>query len=193
MAAGYGFGTLLTLQRSVRRPLLLGLGAILIAAFFAVRYSNVYGDPSPWAKQADPAYTVISFFNCTKYPPSLCYLLMTIGPAIFLIGLFDQPLGPLARPLIVFGRVPLFFYLLHIPLIHGGMVLTDYIRFGGSPQATDGPWAMFNKDISIPPNYGVNLPTVYLLWVVCVVILYFPCRWFADVKRRRKDWWLRYL
>jgi uncharacterized membrane protein len=191
MAAGYGFGTLMQLDRETRRRRLFLLGADLILAFIILRATNLYGDPRPWAEQASPLWTVLSFLNCTKYPPSLLFLLMTLGPAILFLALFDRPLGPWARPVITFGRVPLFFYLLHIPLIHGGAVLLDYLRFGWSPQAGAGPWEV--QAAKVPPSYGVSLPTVYLIWIAVLVILYLPCRWFAEVKRRRRDAWLSYL
>jgi uncharacterized membrane protein len=191
MAAGYGFGSLLMLEPRVRRRQLLGLGAALTTAFVILRAANVYGDPRPWSEQRDILFTVFSFLNCTKYPPSLLYLLMTLGPAIFALGLFDRPLGPLARPIITFGRVPLFFYLLHIPLIHGGVVLCDYLRFGWSPQVFDGPWSARPK--LVESNYGISLPMVYLVWVGVLVILYPVCHWFAGVKRRRREAWLSYL
>ena len=134
---------------------------------------------------------VLSVLNCTKYPASLLYLLMTLGPAILVLVIFDRPSGLLARPIITFGRVPLFFYLLHIPLIHGGAVLCDWLRFGWSPLAGYGPWEV--QVGSIPPNYGLSLPMVYLLWIGVVLVLYPPCRWFAGVKSRRRDVWLSYL
>jgi len=193
MAVGYGFGRLLLLEPRVRRKTLLGLGAALTAAFVLLRAANVYGDPHPWSQQPDAMFTVFSFLNCTKYPPSLLYLLMTLGPAIFALGLFDRPLGllePLARPIITFGRVPLFFYLLHIPLIHGAAVLCDYLRFGWSPQANGGPWDV--KPDAVPSDYGISLPMVYLVWVGVLLVLYLPCRWFAEVKRRRREAWLSY-
>ncbi len=190
MAVGYGFGRLLLLEPRVRRKALSGLGAALTIAFILLRAANVYGDPHPWSKQPDSLFTVFSFLNCTKYPPSLLYLLMTLGPAIFALGLFDRPLGPLARPIITFGRVPLFFYLLHIPLIHGSAVLCDYLRFGWSPQANGGPWDV--KPEAVPSDYGISLPLVYLVWVAVLLMLYLPCRWFAEVKRRRREAWLSY-
>jgi uncharacterized membrane protein len=192
MAAGYGFGSLLLLEPRVRQRELLGLGAALMVTFVLLRAVNLYGDPHPWSAQTRGSeFTLFSFLNCTKYPASLLYLLMTLGPAIFALGLFDRPLGPLARPIITFGRVPLFFYLLHIPLIHGVAVLCDYLRFGWSPQATDGPWAV-QPDL-VPSDYGISLPMVYLVWVGVLLVLYWPCKWFAEVKRRRRDAWLSYL
>jgi uncharacterized membrane protein len=190
MAAGYGFGTLYQLDRAVRRRWLFLLGAGLTVAFVLLRLANVYGDPRPWAEQASLEWTIFSFLNCTKYPASLLYLLMTLGPAILFLAVFDRPLGPLARPIVTFGRVPLFFYLLHIPLIHGAAVLLDYVRFGWSPLATHIPWDL--RPGEVPEGYGVSLPMVYLIWIGVVVVLYLPCRWFAEVKRRRRDAWLSY-
>ncbi|HJZ92022.1 MAG TPA: heparan-alpha-glucosaminide N-acetyltransferase domain-containing protein [Gemmataceae bacterium] len=191
MAAGYGLGAVFRLDRPVRRRVLFQLGVAVSLAFIVLRAINVYGDPRPWSiQQSGPAWTALSIFNCTKYPPSLLYLLMTLGPAILALGLFDRPLGPLARPLITFGRVPLFFYLLHIPLIHGSAALLDYFRFGWSPLATGGPWEVSPNNV--PATYGVSLPVVYLIWVGVLLVLYFPCRWFAAVKRRRRDAWLSY-
>ena len=133
--------------------------------------------------------TFLSFLNCTKYPPSLLYLLMTLGPAIQAVGLFSRPLGAWAKPILVFGRVPMFFYLLHIPLIHGSAVLLDYYRFGTSPQwFNNQPWKA--EDI---PGYGVSLGWVYVIWAVAVFILYWPCLWYAGVKKRSKSVWLSYL
>jgi uncharacterized membrane protein len=190
MAAGYGFGTLLLLDRDVRRRRFCQIGGALVLGFIVLRAVNVYGDPRPWTEQSTLLWTFLSFLNCTKYPPSLLFLMMTLGPAILALALFDRPLGRFARPIIVFGRVPLFFYLLHILLIHGGAVLCDYLRFGWSPLATAGPWEV--RPEAVPATYGFNLATVYLLWIGVVLILYLPCRWFAEVKRRRRDVWLSY-
>jgi uncharacterized membrane protein len=191
MAVGYGFGTIMQRCRSVRRPLLFVLGIGITLAFVVLRYANVYGDPRPWSEQSTPFWTVLSFLNCTKYPPSLLFLLMTLGPAITFLAMFDRPLGPLAGPVIVFGRVPFFFYVLHIPLIHGGAILLDYCRFGWSPLAGRGPWEVGNGPM--PESYGVDLPTVYVIWIAVVLILYLPCRWFAGVKQRHRDAWLSYV
>jgi uncharacterized membrane protein len=191
MAAGYGFGTFMLLDRATRRRRLFQLGMALTLGFIILRAVNVYGDPRPWSEQSSPLWTFLSFLNCTKYPPSLLYLLMTLGPALLALAVLDRPLGSLAGPIITFGRVPLFYYLLHIPLIHGGAVLLDYVRFGWSPLAASGPWEI--KPGEIPGSYGVSLPVVYLIWIGVVVILYLPCRWFAALKQRRRDVWLSYL
>lgn len=190
MAVGYACGALFLRPRAQRRRWLLLLGAALTLAFIVLRRVNEYGDPKPWVVQPTAFWTVLSFLNCTKYPASLLYLLMTLGPALLALAAFDiAPSGGTTRPLLVFGRVPLFFYLLHIPLIHGGAALLDSLRFGWSPLAHNGPWF---KPGDIPPDYGVSLPMVYLIWIGVVLILYGPCRWFAGVKQRRRDVWLSY-
>jgi len=187
MAAGYGFGSLFQLDRPARRRRFFQLGTAMTLGFIVLRAANVYGDPRPWTEQSSPLWTFLSFLNCTKYPPSLLYLLMTLGPAILALAVFDHPLGAVARPVVTFGRVPLFFYLLHIPLIHGAAALCDYVRFGWSPLATGGPWEV--RPESVPESYGVSLPVVYAIWVGVVLVLYPACRWFANVKRRRRDAW----
>jgi hypothetical protein len=190
MAAGYGFGALLQLECARRRRLVFLLGVVVTLAFVLLRAWNQYGDPRPWQPQPSPFRTFLSFLNCTKYPASLLYLLMTLGPALLALAICDRPLGPVGRRVVVFGRVPFFFYLLHIPLIHGGAVLCDLVRFRWSPLAHNGPW--FRPE-DIPPDYGVGLPTVYLVWVGVVLALYWPCRWYAELKRRHPGGVLSYL
>jgi uncharacterized membrane protein len=191
MAAGYGFGALFQLDRWQRRVQLLGLGIGLTVVFVVLRYTNQYGDPNRWSEQKNGLFTVFSFLNCHKYPPSLLYTLMTLGPAIAALALFDGCRGPLSRFFVVFGRVPLFYYLLHLPLIHGLAVAIDYARFGWSPLSSDGFWGLWLR--KVPEGYGVNLGVVYLLWIGVVLLLFPICRWFAGVKRRRRSVWLSYL
>ena len=185
MAAGYGCGRLLTLEPARRRALLLRLGVGLMLAFVALRASRVYGDPRPWSAQPDWLFTLFSFVNCQKYPPSLLYLLMTLGPALVALALFRPEAGRWARPFVIFGRVPLFYYLLHLPLIHGAAVAVALFRYGTSvPSLTPG---------QAPPDWGFGLPAVYLAWALVVLALYPACRWFAGLKGRRRDRWLSYL
>jgi uncharacterized membrane protein len=206
MAIGYGLGAVMRLDRAVRQRRLLQLGALVTFGFIILRGTNVYGDPNLWEERPSAVGTCLSFLNCTKYPPSLLFLLMTLGPALLALAFFDWRFDGSAGeqettrgasrrqwvwPIVVFGRVPLFFYVLHIPLIHGGAVLLDYARFGWSPLAGHGPWDV--RAESVPAGYGVSLPMVYLIWIAVVLILYLPCRWFAEVKRRRRDVWLSYL
>jgi hypothetical protein len=115
---------------------------------------------------------------------------MTLGPAIFALGCFDREVGWLGKVFVTFGRVPLFYYLLHIPLIHALMVAGDYYRFGWSPFAQKSPWGP--RD-SFPPNYGYDLPVVYAVWLAVILLLYPICYWYAGVKARNRSGWLSYL
>jgi uncharacterized membrane protein len=191
LAAGYGFGRLWLLDRGPRRRLLLGLGVGLTLLFVALRAVNRYGDPAPWSAQPSGLFTLFSFLNCSKYPPSLLFLLMTLGPALLALALLDRPAGPLGRVLVTFGRVPLFYYLLHLPVIHLvalGLALARYgeVGFMFENVAFAGPG-------QLPGGYGYGLPVVYLVWLLVVAALYPVCRWFAGVKSRHRTAWLSYL
>jgi uncharacterized membrane protein len=186
MAAGYAFGTLLLRPEQERRRALLRLGVGLTLAFLALRAVNVYGDPAPWAAQETAGRTVLSFLNTTKYPPSLLFLLMTLGPAIALLPLFERLTGPVARAVTVFGRVSLFFYVIHLYLIHA-LALTVGVIAGFDARSFLHVW------LRNPEGWGYGLPVVYLVWAGVVVALYPACRWFAGVKARRREAWLSYL
>ena len=185
MAAGYGFGALLIQDREPRRRQVFWLGLGLCVLFVILRGINAYGDPKPWTQQPSALFTGLSFLDCAKYPPSLLYVLMTVGPGILFISLADRPLGKMGQPFVIFGRVPMFYYLLHAPLIHGLAVVIAWAN-------SQGPLGSF-LGVPQPPGYGYGLGVVYALWFVVVLILYFPCRWFAELKRRRRDIWLSYL
>jgi uncharacterized membrane protein len=193
MSAGHCFGGVMDLPAYERKRFLLRLGAALTALFVVLRWSNLYGDMHLWASQPTPAKTVASFLNVTKYPPSLLYLLMTLGPAIFVLGLLDRIKLRDSNPFIVFGRVPLFYYLLHLPLIHSVAIVLAWFRYGrinfmlNNPPSLDGPSQVF------PQDYGYNLAIVYLVWIGVVLALYPVCRWFAAVKQRNKSMLLGYL
>jgi hypothetical protein len=159
----------------------------LILLFITLRASNLYGDPRPWSLQSTPWLTVLSFVNCVKYPPSLLFVLMTLGPALLALAWFDRPPGPLGRPLVVFGRVPLFYYLLHLPLIHLVALAFAYARYGQVSFLL--PMPFFAQ---LPEGYGYGLPVVYLVWAGVVLTLYPPCLWFAAVKRRHPGAWMSY-
>ena len=194
MAAGYGFGTLLLREPVVRRRWMAGLGTAMIAVFILLRFGNFYGDPVPWSPQKNALFTVLSFVHCEKYPPSLCYLLMTLGPTLLALAWFDRGTPALLKPLLVFGRVPLFFYLLHIPLIHALDLAVTYIRYGHAEWLYGRQANPDGTPVGMPPDQGFDLWVVYLAWIVVVLALYPLCRWFADLKRRRRDaWWISYL
>src|SRR5437870_7076262 len=192
MAAGYWFGTVLTLEPARRHRICLRLGLGATALFLVLRGFNLYGDPRPWSS-GTPMPALLSFLNTNKYPASLSFLLMTLGPTIALIPLLDRARGPVARWLTVFGRVPFFYYVLHIPLIHALALVVSKIRTG-----TVDPWLFTNHPMGNPPapeGYTWNLGLLYVVWIIAVVMLYFPCRSYADLKVRRTDQsrWLKYL
>ncbi len=191
LATGFAFGALMKLERPERRRKLLWLGLGVTAAFVLLRATNLYGDPAPWSTQPSIAFTVLSFLNLTKYPPSLLYLLMTLGPALIFLSLFDRELGRWAKPIIIFGRVPLFFYLLHMPLIHGFAILLSYLRYGKVGPILHSP-AANGVNFGFPADFGYGLPGVYVIWAVVILLLYPLCRWFAELKSRRRDAWLSY-
>ncbi|MBI3417742.1 MAG: DUF1624 domain-containing protein [Verrucomicrobia bacterium] len=197
VAAGYGFGALLQREPKERQKLILGLGIGLTALFVALRFTNTYGNfpygtSYHWSVQKNFLFTIFSFIDCHKYPPSLLYLLMTLGPALIVLALLDRGTPAILKPFLVFGRVPLFYYLLHIPLIHGLAVIVAYARFGRADWLFSSPFAPPGTN-SIPADNGFGLPVVYLVWIGLVVALYPLCCWFAEVKRRRRDAWLSYL
>ena len=186
MAAGYAFGAVLALEPERRRRWLWRLGLGAGALFLALRGLNLYGDLRPWSVQPRPGFTLLSFLDCTKYPPSLDYLLMTLGPSFLLLAWFDHGTPPRLKPFLVFGRVPMFYYLLHLPLIHALALGLNYLRFGGGDYSYYLPGEP-------PAAAGVGLVGVYLVWLLVVVSLYPVCRWFADLKRHRRDLtWLSY-
>jgi uncharacterized membrane protein len=186
LAAGYVFGPVLRMEKADRRTWVLGLGAFLTVGFFVLRATNVYGDLFPWKLKKDETFTVLSFLDCYKYPPSLCYLMMTLGPALLLLAAFEANWGPLGDILTVFGRVPMFYYLLHLPLILGLALLT--LSFGAAQNGN-----VTVDDIIKSGGLQFSLPLVYAVWLLVILILYFPCRWYAGVKSRSKSAWLTYL
>jgi len=192
MSAGYCFGRVMDLPSERRTKLLFRLGGALTAAFVVLRWTNLYGDVNQWSAQAKPLLTIASFLNCTKYPPSLLYLLMTLGPVIFILGLLERVRLKDANLLIVFGRVPLFYYLLHVPLIHGSAILLGWFRYGRVDFLLNNPPSLAGPTLGFPIDYGYNLAIVYAIWIGVVIALYPACRWFASLKRRNKSVMLSY-
>jgi uncharacterized membrane protein len=190
-AAGYGLGQIYSWPSERRRAFLLPLGLALTAAFFVLRAINVYGDPLRWTTQKSSAFTVLSFLNTTKYPPSLLYLLMTLGPALLFLWAVDAGTPRWLRPALIIGKVPMFYYLLHIPLIHLIAVAVCYARYGQAHWMFESP-GLGQFPITPPPGWGYPLPIVYLVWACVVLALYPLCRWFAGLKQRRNDAWLSY-
>jgi uncharacterized membrane protein len=198
MAAGYVLGPLYTLDRKRRKQWLMRVALGMIALFVLLRLTNLYGNPpaglggvsqGDFHLQPTLAKTLILFLDVEKYPPSLQFLLMTIGPSLLLLAWLDRETVPRGlSALWTFGRVPMFFYALHLYVIHSLAILVSALR--GQPLHWLLHGGIFGE---APPGYGYDLPFVYLMWITAVLLLYLPCRWFADLKRRRKDWWLSYL
>jgi len=186
MALGFAFGDVFRWEPDRRKRFLLGAGTVSIIAFVAIRFVNAYGNPSPWMLQHTDALTVASFLNAAKYPPSLDYLLMTLGPTFIALALLENARGAFARATSVYGRVPMFYYIVHLYVIH--VLAYSFAMWQG------GDGSFLSLDVtSFPAWYGTSLPGVYLAWATVVLILYLPCRWYADLKSRRRDWWLSYI
>jgi uncharacterized membrane protein len=188
MMLGYVLASVYQWNDARRRRLFIGVGCAAVVGFVVLRYVNGYGNGMPWNPQRTPALTVASFLNLRKYPPSLQFLLMTLGPTLIVLALAERARGVLARFLSVYGRVPLFFYVTHIFVGHVFAVLLAYVQ-GGEWRRIP----IVHAPESIPGWYGVGLPGVYLAWISVVLLLYYPCRQFARLKDTRTDWWLRYL
>lgn len=188
MALGWALADVYHWEAARRRRFLLIAGLAATALFIVIRAVNGYGDPAPWTPQRTPALTVASFLNARKYPPSLDFLLMTLGPALVALALLEGAKNRIAGWLAVYGRVPLFFYVAHIYLAHALGVTLAFVQGGALrriPVVTDPG--------SIPAWYGVPLPGVYLAWALVVIAMYPLCRRFARLKDERRDWWLAYL
>jgi len=186
MSAGYAFGALYRVEAARRQRWLVGLGFALIWLFVVLRGAGGYGDPRPFAIEATPTLTLLSFLNVTKYPPSLAYCAMTLGPALLALAAFEGSRGAAARFFVTLGRVPLFFYVLHIVLVHALTV--------GIGVAQGYPAADFLRDFGHRPDaFGFGLPVVYAAWLAVVALLYPACCWFAGVKGRSRSAWLSYL
>lgn len=191
MAAGYACGPLFLRETARRRQTLLRWGMALAVAFVLLRLGNLYGDAVRWTVQSSDLDTLFSFINCSKYPPSLHYLLMTLGPGLILLALLDRPTPRWLQPVNVFGQVPLFYYLLHLPLIHGLAALADHGRYGHAEWQFGWPFA--DPALTAPPDHGFGLAIVYLATAFVVLCLYPLCRWFAGLKRTSRSLWVRLL
>ncbi len=178
MASGYLLGPVIQLEQGKRQRILLAVGAAITVGFLVLRVTNVYGDPTPWTPQDTSLSTILSFFNCEKYPPSLLYLMMTLGTALILLALFEHVRGALASFLATFGRVPFFYYVVHIYLIHALAVVTAFTITGA---------------LATTPEINFSLTGVYIVWLMVVVLLYPICRWFSELKEKSSGWWWTYL
>jgi uncharacterized membrane protein len=191
-AAGFGLGRVYDWAPERRRAFLLRAGAALPAAFVLLRAVNIYGDLSRWSTQRTTTATVLSLLNTTKYPPSLLFLLMMLGPALLCLRAVDHQAPRRLRAATVMGRVPLFYFLIHLPLIHLIAVAVSVARYHGAHWMFESP-DLAHYPFTTPPGWGFSLPVVYALWIAVVVAVYPLCRWFASLKQRRRDAWLSYL
>ena len=172
-----------------RRRTLLTAGACVIALFIVLRFVDLYGDPHPWSKQPTALFTLLSFVNVTKYPPSLLYLCLTLGPVLILLALTEKATGAFSRVLQVYGRVPFFYYVLHLYLIHLCCAILFFASGYGFKDAYD-PKAFF---LFRRHDLGFGLGGVYLIWLFVVTLLYFPSKWYDSYKRVHHKWWLSYI
>ncbi len=189
MAAGYCFGEILTLPQSQRYKITRNLGLALTVGFVLLRAINRYGDPVPWTAQNSSIMTALSFLNCQKYPGSLAFLCMTLGPTLLALAYFDRHPPTASNPLTVFGRAPLFYFVMHLYVIHTLVLFASFLRYGAAARSfvfnpvpsMGGPVQLF------PPDFGWSLTTVYLVWIAVVALLYPLCRWFARLKTERRS------
>jgi len=188
MALGYGLGHVFLEPAAQRERQLKLLGLTSIVLFLLLRGTNLYGDPRPWSAQGDGVMTALSVLNVTKYPPSLLYTLVTLGPILLLLSAMERLGGFAGEVLATFGRVPLFIYLLHLYAAHAAAVALSLAEGFDFHQLRG-----FGIQAAPPEGLGLSLGGTYAAWILIMAALYPACRWFAGVKRRRRDWWLSYL
>ena len=187
MLTGYALGTLYSQDAMKRKRTLLGIALALLAVFVVFRSFNIYGDPAPWSSQKSGMLSVISFLNVTKYPCSLLYLCVTLGISLLILAKSETAGGRIARILIVYGNVPFFFYIIHWFL---AQAITVILFFSTGHHMSEAYKSVFPFS---PNNSGFSLAGVYAVWMLLIILLYFPCRWFGRYKRTHGQWWLSYL
>ena len=192
MLLGYCFGRLFTeYEGNQRTKILTWLGLGMIVFFIVLRATNAYGDAQHWSIQKNVLYTVFSFVNTVKYPPSLLFMCMTIGPAILFLAWFKNARSVLSKIIMVYGRVPFLYYILHFYLVHFICMALFFARGHSFAEGwRTNPNLPFNFVI---PGEGYSLGIVYLVWFLMIVALYPICKWFSDYKMKHKNWWLSYL
>jgi uncharacterized membrane protein len=184
MLLGYVAGPFVTNKKLLG---LLGIGMILL--FLILRGFHLYGEPVPWSRQKDLLYTLLSFINTTKYPPSLQFLLMTLGPALLLLAILPERATAFQRWVRVYGRVPFFYYVVHFFLAHLLLVVLFFASGHTLQEIAD----LKSPFLFRPHDFGISLPYVYLVWIFVVLAMYYPCRWFYEYKLTHRKWWLSYL
>jgi uncharacterized membrane protein len=192
MALGYCLGKLFgqEVNPAFRKKWLTIMGAACIIVFILVRYSNAYGDPSPWSSQPTPHFTLLSFLSVSKYPPSLLYLLITVGPGLLFLAFMEGKRSVIFDKIRVIGRVPMFYYLVHLYLIHLIALFATYFCGKTPNDMILTGWIAFEPKLK---GYGFSLGVTYAVWFCVIVILYFLCRWYDRYKSTHRQWWLSYL
>lgn len=191
MGLGYCAGTLYTSSfDSIRRKkFLLLTGILLLVGFVALRWFNRYGDPHPWTSQESPGLTLLSFLDITKYPPSLAFFGIMLGPALLFLAFSESWNHAFTKPLLIFGKVPFFYYILHIYLIHGLCMAIFFITGHPISEIVSGDTPFLFR----PREFGYSLPIVYFIWLAIVGALYYPCKRYNDYKMKHKTGWSSYL
>ena len=188
MSAGFCFGYVLVMDPDARQRWLLRIGLALTAAFVIIRAANIYGDPQPWS-----TLTLLSFLRVTKYPPSLDFLLMTLGPATLMLAWFYRVRPAQPNPFVVIGRVPLFYFLVHLFLTHALTIPYALVRYGRAAFLLNPLPSAGGPAVAFPPDYGYPLWIVYLTWALVVALMYPLCLWFGKLKQTGQRGWLAYL
>jgi len=191
MMLGYVFGSIYRSSFGARRRrnVLVITGAALIAFFLISRAFNLYGDPEPWSMGQSSMLNLLSFLNVSKYPPSLLYLCVTLGPGLLLLSALEKTKNGLTNIFTIYGNVPFFYYVMHWYLLRLLSIAEFYFQGYSSKDISNSKLLYLFR----PDGMGFGLPGVYLAWLLVIVILYYPCRWFANYKRSHKQWWLSYL
>lgn len=193
MMLGYCFGNLYkqNFDAAYRRKLLIRIGTGLILFFILLRYSNAYGNPMHWSHQSTFLNTILSFLDVHKYPPSLLFICITIGPAILFLSFFENANNKLTKVISVYGRVPFFYYVMHFYMIHVLCMILFLVRGHSISDPVQGVYGIpFRFMIA---GEGYSLKVVYLIWVLIVIALYPLCKWFSEYKIKKNSWWLSYL
>jgi uncharacterized membrane protein len=192
MSLGFAIGIVFTWPAERRQAFLVRAGLGCVAAFLVLRTLNIYGDPFRWSTQKSPVFMVLAFMDVTKTPPSLLFVLMTIGPALLFLRWAESPTPSILRPALTIGRVPFFYYVMHVLVLHLIVTIEAFARYGSAAVVTQSP-TLDRFPFTQPPGWAAPLPVVYAAWAVVVVLLYPLCGWYARYKREHDYAWLSYL